>query len=280
MVKTTASIPLHDLHDAQGQQAAFGFEEWEDRGTYNTRHLHRHNFNEVLVFTGGSARHDIDFTTHEATTGSVHFVAPVNVHMLVRNTGTTGYSLMFTDDFLPAGLADQLPFLQAIPAVTLEADQLAVVNAMVAIIGREYVAQQELCEQIIRAQLQAVLVYLLRVHNTGAGKLPVALPQHIVAFRQLLKKHYKEHLTIEQYAASLNVSVKHLIELCRKHTGKTPLQHVKEHMVTEAKRLLYNTTLSIKEIAYELNFDEPANFSKYFKTLTGYTPADYRSAGK
>lgn len=279
-MKAGVQIPQHDLRNAKGQRISFDFQEWSNTGMYNTQHLHRHNFNEVLVFTSGAARHDIDFATHEATTGSVHFVASENVHMLVRDAGTTGYTFMFTNDVLPPELAERLPFLQVLPVLLLDAAQLAVVNSMAAIIRHEHTTQGEMHEQIIRAQMQALLTYLLRIYNSGPGALQDAMPQHIVSFRQLLKKHYKEHLSIEQYAARLNISVKHLIDVCRKHTGKTPLQHVKEHMVTEAKRLLYNTAMSVKEIAYELNFDEPANFSKYFKAVTGYTPVDYRNAGK
>lgn len=279
-MKAGAHIPQHDLRNAKGQKVSFDFQEWSNTGMYNAQHLHRHNFNEVLVFTGGTARHDIDFTTHEATAGSVHFVASENVHMLVRDADATGYTFMFTDDMLPPELAERLPFLQALPVVALDAGQLAVVNNMAAIIRQEHAAQGDMYEQLIRAQMHALLTYLLRVYNAGPRAVQEAMPQHIIAFRQLLKKHYKEHLSIEQYAARLNISVKHLIDVCRKHTGKTPLQHVKEHMVTEAKRLLYNTGMSVKEIAYELNFDEPANFSKYFKAVTGYTPVDYRNAGK
>jgi AraC family transcriptional activator of pobA len=279
-VKAGVQIPRHDLRNANGQKVSFEFQEWTDTGMYNTQHLHRHNFNEILVFTKGTARHDIDFATHEATAGSVHFVASENVHMLVRDADTTGYTFMFTDDLLSPELAERLPFLQVLPVVTLDAGQLAVVNSMAAIIKQEYEARGDMYEQVIRAQMQALLTYLLRIYNAGPGAVQEAMPQHIVAFRQLLKKHYKEHLSIERYAARLNISVKHLIDVCRKHTGKTPLQHVKEHMVTEAKRLLYNTAMSVKEIAYELNFDEPANFSKYFKAVTGYTPIDYRNAGK
>jgi hypothetical protein len=104
IVKTGVHIPQHDLRNARGQKIAFDFQEWTNTGTYNTQHLHRHNFNEILVFTGGAARHDIDFTTYAATAGSVHFVASENVHMLVRDEGATGYSFMFTADILPEGM--------------------------------------------------------------------------------------------------------------------------------------------------------------------------------
>ena len=87
-------------------------------------------------------------------------------------------------------------------------------------------------------------------------------------------------MNVNDYAERLHISPKHLIDLCKKNTGKTPLQLIKEYTVAEAKRLLYNTGLTIKEVAYELNFDDPANFSKYFKSVCGYSPANYRREGK
>ncbi len=64
---------------------------------------------------------------------------------------------------------------------------------------------------------------------------------------------------------------------CKEHTGNTPLNIIRVHLVAEIKKLLYHTDLSVKEIAYRLNFDEPGNFSKYFRSATGFTPLEYRA---
>lgn len=51
---------------------------------------------------------------------------------------------------------------------------------------------------------------------------------------------------------------------------------MKEQIISEAKRLLFHSQLSIKEINYELEFDNPAYFSKSFRQSTGYSPEAYR----
>lgn len=117
------------------------------------------------------------------------------------------------------------------------------------------------------------LIQCVEHHSSSNNSIQTDL---IVQFQQLIQQHYKEKWLVEKYATTLNVSTKHLIELCKKHTGKTPLQLMKEQIISEAKRLLFHTQLSIKEIAYELEFDDPAYFSKRFRQLTGYSPEAYR----
>lgn len=59
--------------------------------------------------------------------------------------------------------------------------------------------------------------------------------------------------------------------------NKLPMDIVKERVILEAKRLLYNTTSSVKEIAYQLSFEDASYFTKYFKSFTGLTPLEYRN---
>jgi AraC-like DNA-binding protein len=93
----------------------------------------------------------------------------------------------------------------------------------------------------------------------------------------LVQRHYADHKRVEDYADLLHISPKHLIAVCKEYTGNTPLNIIRDHLIAEIKKLLYHTDLSVKEIAYRLNFDEPGNFSKYFRSATGFTPLEYRA---
>lgn len=271
------AIPQYDLRNDKGQPVPFHFIEWGTGEGYNAEKAHRHNFNEILFFKKGGGTHDIDFTTYKPNQGSVHFVASENVHLMMRGKDTTGYSLLFTRDYFPAAFTDSLPFSKVQPVMHLSKADFAHVNRMAAMIKAEYEAAAPLHEQLIRSYLNALLLHMQRIYSeTGVGIERGNLPPHVGSFMQLVKQHFAENNTVEHYASQLHISAKHLIELCKKHTGKTPLQHIKDCRIAEAKRLLYNTQLSVKEVAYQLNFDEPANFSKYFKAETGYTPATYR----
>lgn len=277
-MSNTIHIPQHDLVNGAGKPVSVHYEEWGTASSYNTHRAHRHNFNEILFFSTGGGTHDIDFATWKVESGAVHFVASENVHLLMRDKQTVGSSLMFTQDVIATELLACLPFSQARPIMHLHEEQMRRVQMMLAIIKEALV--EDAMHQMVRVQMQALLLYLCAICTPVNADMQHTLPSQIVTFRQLLQQHYKEHINVEGYADMLHISPKHLIALSKKHTGKTPLQHIREYTVAEAKRLLYNTGLTVKEVAYELNFEDPANFSKYFKSICGYSPADYRREGK
>lgn len=274
------NIPQHDLVNAAGKAVSIHYEEWGGVSGYNTQRAHRHNFNEILFFAGGAGIHDIDFVTWQVEEGAVHFVASENVHILIRDEATAGGSLMFTQDVFPSEVLSRLPFSQARPVMHLRAGQMERVQMMLTLIKEGLADDSDHASQVVRTQAQALLFYLCGIYAQEDKTVQSSQPAPIVSFKQLVQQHFRAHINVEGYAEMLHISPKHLIELCKKHTGRTPLQHIREYTVAEAKRLLYNTGLSVKEVAYELNFEDPANFSKYFKSICGYSPAEYRREGK
>ena len=81
---------------------------------------------------------------------------------------------------------------------------------------------------------------------------------------------------VKEYAEALHMSEKSLNDLVKKHTGQSTSKIIYKPLIMEAKRLL-NTGISIKETAYSLNFDDPAHFSKFFKTKTGISPSEFQN---
>lgn len=279
-VKPTQSIPQHNLVRGDGKIATINYEIWGTNTGYSEQHVHRHNFYEILFFLSGAAIHDIDFTSWKAQKGAVHFVAPENVHLLLRYKNAQGCSLMFTQEVVPEELILKMPFYHTKPTLQLNERQLNRVSSMLDMIREEIDECNENGESFARIQTQALIHYLFNIIAATNPDAHITLAPVIIAFKQALQQHFKDHLNVNEYADKLHLSPKHLIEICKKHTGKTPLQLIKEYTVAEAKRLLYNTGLSVKEVAYQLNFDDLANFSKYFKSICGYSPVNYRKEGK
>ena len=65
-------------------------------------------------------------------------------------------------------------------------------------------------------------------------------------------------------------------DILKKYTGKTASQHIRERTAQEAQNLLQSTEMTVAEIGYHLCFDDPSNFTKFFKSVTGLTPRAYR----
>lgn len=171
-----------------------------------------------------------------------------------------------------------MPFSKTNPTLKLNETDFSNLNSLVENIKKEYLNKDSGFQEIIHSLLSLFFFNLKRIYKKQSpqNNEQSAKPELISRFIEQIKLNYLKHYTVEQYAESLNISSKHLIEVCKTHTGKTPHQQIKEFTISEAKKLLFHTRLSIKEIAYELGFEEPSNFSKYFKSATNYTPAEYR----
>jgi AraC family transcriptional regulator, transcriptional activator of pobA len=93
---------------------------------------------------------------------------------------------------------------------------------------------------------------------------------------QLVNNFYIEKRTVEEYAALLFVTPNHLSQAVKATTQKNASSFINERLVREAKLLVKHTDFSIAEIAYQLNFSDPANFGKFFKKHTDFTPIEFR----
>lgn len=97
-------------------------------------------------------------------------------------------------------------------------------------------------------------------------------------FFQLIDEGYKTNRKIENYAAEIGITPKHLAFVIKKTTGKYPSEWLENYVLLESKRLLKSTDLSIQEISYDLNFSTPSHFGKFFKSQTGTTPKKFRDS--
>lgn len=94
--------------------------------------------------------------------------------------------------------------------------------------------------------------------------------------RLRIREALESDLTIQQIAEELGVSYSNFRKLFKEYTGISPALYQQDLKLQRAKELLSTTDMSIKEIAYQLNFDSPDYFSSKFKIKTGRKPSDFR----
>ncbi len=95
-------------------------------------------------------------------------------------------------------------------------------------------------------------------------------------FLKSVKQSYTPMKSIKQYATELNITSVHLNRICQATVGKPALHIVNDFLVLEAEKFLTHTDLHIAEIAYRLNFEDPAYFSRFFKKYAGLSPKQFR----
>lgn len=105
----------------------------------------------------------------------------------------------------------------------------------------------------------------------------------MVRFEAFISDYFNSELlknnglpTVKHCAEKMNLSPNYFSDLLKSETGKNALEHIHYYMLEKAKTLLKNSNLTINEIAYELGFEYPQNFSKLFKKKVGTTPTLYR----
>jgi AraC-like DNA-binding protein len=105
-----------------------------------------------------------------------------------------------------------------------------------------------------------------------------ATPQQVLLtkFIRLVDNYYIEKRTVEEYADLLFVTSNHLSQSIKLISGKNALSYINERIAAEAKSLIQYTEFGIAEIAWQLNFSDPANFGRFFKKQTGMTALEFR----
>ena len=166
------------------------------------------------------------------------------------------------------------------PPLEIEASQMPQLIQYCEEIYQDFHAEHKFREQAIGALLKLLLIRC----NTICG--PVF--EHIQTqeagstilreFKSLLEKHYREWHSTAQYARALNITPDYLSRSIKGLTGKTAKEFIQSRITVAAKRLLYFSPLSTKEIGYQLGFSEPGNFSAFFKKCTGQSPSAFKKS--
>lgn len=99
---------------------------------------------------------------------------------------------------------------------------------------------------------------------------------HYRKFIELLHTADHKHRTVEAYASELCISPKYLTTICKRHSGKTANQWIKEKVLEDIRYYLRQTDLSLKQICDRLAFPNTSFFGKYVKDNFGKTPLQIR----
>jgi transcriptional regulator GlxA family with amidase domain len=97
--------------------------------------------------------------------------------------------------------------------------------------------------------------------------------------KTLLEQHAVDAMSMGRLAARFRLSEKHFRRIFKAHTGLSPYQYYLQLRIHRAQEMLLGTTLSVKEIAASLHFENPFHFSNVFKQKTGMSPSRWRSGG-
>ncbi len=245
---------------------------------------HRKDYYFMAFVRQGSSRHWIDMTPYDLKPNTFYFTVPHQVHLKESGEPLSGITLSFAKDFLASdhngGLKD-LPIIQNLHnghELYLNEQALKFIEDILDKIYTEYHAKETWHQSMLSAYMKILLVYLSRLYMEQYREQEPG-PERIILQKFLTKVdecHTRAH-EVTAYAEMLNISPGHLSELVKEQSGKPAIIHIHERLILESKRLLFHTNHAIKEIAFLLGFEDASYFNRFFKRLTNYTPAYYRT---
>ncbi|MEO5889890.1 MAG: helix-turn-helix domain-containing protein [Ferruginibacter sp.] len=163
--------------------------------------------------------------------------------------------------------------------VQLETEHQGMMDRLLAVFEEEFFSEEDIKEEMLRMLLVRLIIQVTRLAKKqylGTEEVVTEKFNIIRQYNLLVEIHYKKEHQVQFYAGMLNKSPKTISNLFSLYSKKTPLQIIQERIIAEARRLLYYTDKSIKEIAYELEFEDVAHFSKFFKNCTAQSPSELK----
>ncbi|HEY4650374.1 MAG TPA: helix-turn-helix transcriptional regulator [Pontibacter sp.] len=279
--QTPDTLPTQDLL-SKGHMAVMPLEEFESE---LSNVPHRHDAYQLLFVQetkGGDNL--IDFRRYEMVAGRLFLIGPGQTHQR-QSLQERGVLVFFSEAFLQTtGITahDALVLFGAVyqhPYLDLKPDLKQIFLQLTKLIAVE-LQQPVPSSAILSRYLFILLNYLLRECHVQIAKLtPARHTERLFKLSSLVEENYLYHKPIAFYAEALDITPKHLNNLCRQylHTSVADMQNAR--LLLESKRLLYFSSLSVKEIAYKLGFEDASYFVRFFKRLAGTTPMQFRASG-
>ncbi|WP_286591472.1 helix-turn-helix transcriptional regulator [Sphingobacterium sp. N143] len=241
---------------------------------------HRDEGHTFYILEKGSVTIEIDFQQYEINAPTVVYMHPNQVHRILDFTTMDICSLAVKNENLNP---DYISFLEELaPAKPLELTNT---------ISTEIFETFSLCLKFSRQNDNKLYYPLLRDSSNTLIALIIStfLNQNKVSskasrtelitrsFKRLLETNYSTIKRPATYAKQLNISTHYLNESVKYTTGQTVSQHIQDRIILEAKRLLYHSDKSVKEIAFELGYDDYPYFSRLFNKSTGMSALTFRN---
>jgi AraC-like DNA-binding protein len=283
------TVKTYQKVNSQNEGISFGISKMED--VYAIRkgkvdEPHRHNFYTILIVNQAKGTHLVDFNAYDLGHRQIYFVAPGQVHQVIEEKQSKGFAMTFSATFLIEN-SISLSFINSLnlfqnyghsPPLLPGKDQFSKIEGFASEIFTLFQSSARMKEYSIGAFLKLLLIECNNICSINPIEIQTTNSNHSMLrdFKKWVEEQYKKEHATSFYANQLNVTPDHLNRIIKANIGKTAKEYIQSRIITEAKRLLYFTDLSNKEIGYALGFNEPSNFSAFFKKCTQLSPSNFR----
>ncbi|MGE4482263.1 helix-turn-helix domain-containing protein [Acidocella sp.] len=244
-------------------------------------HVHPDHAQMLLVTEGGGWIR-MEEERHDVAAPALVVIPRASVHDMEFAAGTDGEVITVSTDYLsePVFVLPELLATLGCPAVRALRDvaQLAFLCGAFENLRREFVWRAPLRRQAITSWFLQILVHAARLEQAPLD-VEVGMDRNyrlLTRYRAMLEQDFRAQKRLDHYADALGVTVARLNLACKARAGKAASRLLHERIIVEAKRCLLYSGLSVAEVAYQLGFEDPAYFNRFFSQRVGSPPAAYR----
>jgi AraC family transcriptional activator of pobA len=284
-------VPVFSLYGETAQVDDAEFVHIEDIRTRSERydwhikpHQHRGLF-QMLVLLRGDVEVEADGRARKVKAPCALSVPPAVVHSFRFKPRTHGYILTVSEAMLAQadhlGLIDDL-FVE--PRVISFADApqharpvAALLEQILSELRDNAPGRAKMQEWLVSAALLLIARRRAMVAEADRGGRQ---QRDVSLFRALVEAHFLEHWSVARYADTMRMTEGRLNRLTRAVAGKSAFDLIQDRLLLEARRKLIYVAAPISLLAYELGFEDPAYFSRFFKNRVGVTPSAFRREGR
>ena len=251
------------------------FEEFD-----KVKQSHRDEYHLFFLQEKGTTTVEIDFHKHTIKPSSVIFIRQNQVHRILSFRNATVSIWAISNENINPEYLKLLEEISPAKPLVLKQEVFSVISEAVSFcIKLSHRKDERLYHSLLRGSCNT-LIGLVASRYLVQSKPVDNLSRFEVltkAFKELLERNFATAKRPAEYARQLNVSTNYLNECVKKATGYSVSHHIQQRIILEAKRLLFYSDRSVKEIATELGYDDYPYFSRLFTKVAGTTALAFRN---
>lgn len=251
--------------------------------THSPELPHQVKFYNLIFFTSGTGRHFIDFNWYPVKENSLIYLAKEQINAFDFSGNLEGYCIIFTEKYFVQcfpNLPEELVFRLFNPQLfspIVQIPQESTFQSYFKLLQDEYQSFESFNRQTV---INALFTVLISKAEAIKQNQPFHIKDHskIVTFQKfnsLIEENLTKSRSASFYAQELGMTYKHLNSICKELMHKTAKNIIDDLVILKAKRILINSDIKSTELAYQLGFEDPTNFTKYFKKNTNLTPKSF-----
>ncbi|MDN3676417.1 helix-turn-helix domain-containing protein [Flavobacterium paronense] len=275
------------LVNPQTGNLAFKLFSFEENSSFD--HIQRLNYYSLIWIKKGSGKVKVDFSEYDFTENQLLAFAPYQPFMLTAVDAIEGVVIHFHPDFFciikhhneVACNGVLFNNIYEPPYVFIDETAKATFNMVIEQMKTEMQNPALAQYELLVSYLKIFLITASRLKKEQQPKELSQVDDNSAPFilqnlKSYIELHYKTKHSASDYADLLNISPKALAKITKNHFNKTLTDLIAERIIIEAKRELYLTNKAVKEIAFELGYDDEHYFSRFFKNNVAISPQMYR----